>query len=482
MKGVQVVNQSSGETGDEKLHHGKLRGENDHDVFARSPSEISPSSDLPHRDVDFLEDEITLEQWEAEWGPESTDLPQKPGIQSKAPSERAKDAESPDDGESKRPESSDGTASGRLMGVVASATLLLVAWVIGPTIVERFYYARTKGEMLAKYDIAKSALKGAPLARLSVASQWVSQKVKPTVVHIRTTSQSADGSLVPDWSSPLSEGQGSGVVVSTDGFILTNEHVVQNAEEIMVTLFDRRNYRAELVGVDSETDLAVLRIEAPNLIAADWGDSDALQVGSLVWALGSPFGLEQTTTQGIVSAKHRRQAERVSTKLHQDLLQSDVAINPGNSGGPLVNERGELIGINTSIVGEAFCGISFAVPSSVAQEVFDRIRENGYVDRSFLGVMPSLIPGDLVSQYQIPDGLGAFVQSVTRSTAAERAGIREGDIILSWNGQVVENDIILFRLVGLTPPNSIAAVELLRGGRKIRVEVKVDSRNQWVTP
>ncbi|MEC9148470.1 MAG: PDZ domain-containing protein, partial [Planctomycetota bacterium] len=110
------------------------------------------------------------------------------------------------------------------------------------------------------------------------------------------------------------------------------------------------------------------------------------------------------------------------------------------------------------------------------------IRENGYVDRSFLGVMPSLIPGDLVSQYQIPDGLGAFVQSVTRATAAERAGIREGDIILSWNGQVVENDIILFRLVGLTPPNSIAAVELLRGGRKIRVEVKVDSRNQWVTP
>ena len=184
MKGVQVVDQSSGEPGDEKLNHGNLRGENDHDVVARSPSEISPSSDPPHRDVDFLEDEITLEQWEAEWGPESTDLPQKPGIQSKAPSERAKDAESPDDGESKRPESSDGTASGRLMGVVASATLLLVAWVIGPTLVERFYYARTKGEMLAKYDIAKSALEGAPLAQLSVASQWVSQKVKPTVVHL----------------------------------------------------------------------------------------------------------------------------------------------------------------------------------------------------------------------------------------------------------------------------------------------------------
>ena len=471
------MDQSSCEPDDENL-----LGENDHLVVSRSTSEFSPASDSPHREIDFLEDEITLEQWEAEWGPDSTASSQDPESQPKAQPEKPQDSASPEDGESKGTRSSDATASGRLMGVVASATLLLVAWVIGPTLVERFYYARTKGEMLAKYDIAKTALEGAPLAQLSVASQWVSQKVKPTVVHIRTTSQSADGRLVPDWSSPLSEGQGSGVVVSTDGFILTNEHVIQNAEEIMVTLFDRRNYRAELVGVDSETDLAVLRIEAPNLIAADWGDSDALQVGSLVWALGSPFGLEQTTTQGIVSAKHRRQAERVSTKLHQDLLQSDVAINPGNSGGPLVNERGEVIGINTSIVGEAFCGISFAVPSSVAHEVFDRIRENGYVDRSFLGVMPSLIPGELVSQYQIPDGLGAFVQSVTRSTAAERAGIQEGDIILSWNGQVVENDIILFRLVGLTPPNSIALVELLRGGRKMKVEVKVDARNQWVTP
>lgn len=476
------MDQSSCEPDDEKLRDKNLLGENDHLVVSRSTSEFSPSSDSPHREIDFLEDEITLEQWEAEWGPDSTASSQDPESQPKAQPEKPQDSASPGDGESKGTRSSDATASGRLMGVVASATLLLVAWVIGPTLVERFYYARTKGEMLAKYDIAKTALEGAPLAQLSVASQWVSQKVKPTVVHIRTTSQSADGRLVPDWSSPLSEGQGSGVVVSTDGFILTNEHVIQNAEEIMVTLFDRRNYRAELVGVDSETDLAVLRIEAPNLIAADWGDSDALQVGSLVWALGSPFGLEQTTTQGIVSAKHRRQAERVSTKLHQDLLQSDVAINPGNSGGPLVNERGEVIGINTSIVGEAFCGISFAVPSSVAHEVFDRIRENGYVDRSFLGVMPSLIPGELVSQYQIPDGLGAFVQSVTRSTAAERAGIQEGDIILSWNGQVVENDIILFRLVGLTPPNSIALVELLRGGRKMKVEVKVDSRNQWVTP
>ena len=476
------MDQSSCEPDDEKLRDKNLLGENDHLVISRSTSEFSPSSDSPHREIDFLEDEITLEQWEAEWGPDSTASSQDPESQPKAQPEKPQDSASPEDGESKGTRSSDATASGRLMGVVASATLLLVAWVIGPTLVERFYYARTKGEMLAKYDIAKTALEGAPLAQLSVASQWVSQKVKPTVVHIRTTSQSADGRLVPDWSSPLSEGQGSGVVVSTDGFILTNEHVIQNAEEIMVTLFDRRNYRAELVGVDSETDLAVLRIEAPNLIAADWGDSDALQVGSLVWALGSPFGLEQTTTQGIVSAKHRRQAERVSTKLHQDLLQSDVAINPGNSGGPLVNERGEVIGINTSIVGEAFCGISFAVPSSVAHEVFDRIRENGYVDRSFLGVMPSLIPGELVSQYQIPDGLGAFVQSVTRSTAAERAGIQEGDIILSWNGQVVENDIILFRLVGLTPPNSIALVELLRGGRKMKVEVKVDSRNQWVTP
>ncbi len=419
---------------------------------------------------EFLEDEITLEQWESEWGPKALMPVPAPGVSAQ-----------PDPIERTPTPAVSQSGSGRLSWMVTSATLLLTAWLIGPTLIERFYYARTKGEMLAQYDIAKTALVDAPLAHLSMASQWVSQKVKPSVVHIRTTSRSDEASLVPNWAAPLSEGQGSGVVVSSDGFILTNEHVIQNAKEIIVTLFDRRNYEATLVGVDTETDLAVLKIEASNLIAADWGDSDALQVGSLVWAVGSPFGLEQTTTQGIVSAKHRRQAESLSTKLHQDLLQSDVAINPGNSGGPLVNERGEVIGINTSIVGEAFCGISFAVPSAVAHEVFQRIRKTGFVDRSFLGVMPALIPGELVSQYQIPDGLGAFVQSVTRSTAAEKAGIRAGDIILMWNGQVVENDIILFRLVGLTPPHSTAQVELLRDGQRLTLEVHVDSRRQWVT-
>ena len=420
---------------------------------------------------EFLEEGISLEQWEAEWGTEATTQPS-----SSVASDTSTSPEPPP------PSPSVQASSGRFSWMVTSATLLLTAWLIGPTLIERFYYARTKGEMLAQYDIAKTALVDEPLAHLSMASQWVSQKVKPSVVHIRTTSRSDEPSLVPNWSAPLSEGQGSGVIVSSDGFILTNEHVIQNAEEIVVTLFDRRNYTATLVGVDTETDLAVLQIDAANLIAADWGNSDHLQVGSLVWAVGSPFGLEQTTTQGIVSAKHRRQAEPISTKLHQDLLQSDAAINPGNSGGPLVNERGEVIGINTSIVGEAFCGISFAVPSSVAHEVFDRIRKDGFVDRSFLGVMPALIPGELVSQYQIPDGLGAYVQSVTRSTAAEQAGIQAGDIILKWNGQLVENDIILFRLVGLTQPHSMAEVELLRNGQRMKLDVKVDSRRQWVSP
>jgi len=329
----------------------------------------------------------------------------------------------------------------RLAWWLATLAVLLAGWLIGPALIERYSYARTRGQMMAQYDIAKTALQSDPAATLSMAGQWVSQKVRPSVVHIRTFGP--DSTALPiARANTFSEGQGSGVIVSADGYLLTNQHVVADATEIWVTLSDRREYPAELVGEDPETDLAVLKLDEDGLVPIDWSDDDDIGVGSLVWAIGSPFGLEQSTTQGIISAKHRRKSSGGGVSRHQDLIQSDVAINPGNSGGPLVNSRGELVGINTSIVGEAFCGISFSVPSVVAREIYLRIRETGRVARGFLGVEPSVVPGHLVKRYAIAEGRGAYLDRVLPGRAAERSGMREGDVILKWNGQTVENDII----------------------------------------
>lgn len=358
----------------------------------------------------------------------------------------------------------------------ATLALLVGGWLIGPAMVERFSYAHTRGQMMARYEIAKTALESDPALTLSMTGQWVAQKVRPSVAHIRTIGLEEFGDA-NHRRAMLSEGQGSAVVVGTDGFLLTNEHVVMDATEIWVILSDRREYQARLVGSDPETDLAVLQIEETGLVPIEWAAEDSTAVGSLVWAVGSPFGLEQSTTQGIISALHRRKGDDPSQSRHQDLLQSDCAINPGNSGGPLVNSKGELVGVNTSIVGDAFCGISFSVPSVVAKEVYERLLAEGEVQRGFLGVEPTVIPGHLVKLYGIADGKGAYVQHVVEGGAAERAGIREGDIILTWNGQVVDNDIILFRLVGLTPVETKVSVGLLRNGQPMEVVVQVASRS-----
>lgn len=365
----------------------------------------------------------------------------------------------------------------RMTWWLATLGLLVGGWVIGPAMVERFSYAHTRGQMLARYEIAKTALEGDPALTLSMTGQWVAQKVRPSVAHIRTIGMEEVGDLTRR-RTVLSEGQGSGVVVAENGFLLTNEHVVADATEIWVTLSDRREYRATLVGSDSETDLAVLQIDETGLIPIEWADEESAEVGSLVWAVGSPFGLEQSTTQGIISALHRRKGDDPTESRHQDLLQSDCAINPGNSGGPLVNSQGQLVGVNTSIVGDSFCGISFSVPSVVAREILDRLLLEGAVERGFLGVEPIAVPGHLVKLYGIAEGRGAYVQHVVEGGAAERAGIQEGDIILTWDGKVIENDIILFRMVGLTRIDSQVTVGLLRAGEPMEVTVQVAPRRR----
>ncbi|HMP80924.1 MAG TPA: trypsin-like peptidase domain-containing protein, partial [Pirellulaceae bacterium] len=276
--------------------------------------------------------------------------------------------------------------------------------------------------------------------------------------------------------APMLDGQGSGVIVSADGYIITNAHVVAGATYIEVTLYDRHVFPARLIGVDATTDLAVVKISASGLIPAEWGDSDQLNVGSLVWAIGSPYGLDQSVTSGIISGRNRYEQNARTNTPQQELLQTDAAVNPGNSGGPLVNARGELVGINTAIVGEAFQGISFAVPSAVARFVSEQLIGSGRVSRGFLGITPHPVTPEHQIQFKLPDLNGAILRNVDQGTPGFEAGFLPGDVIRSWNGQPIEDYLLIYRLVAMTPPNTQAVVEIIRDGKPLTINIKVGER------
>jgi serine protease Do len=226
--------------------------------------------------------------------------------------------------------------------------------------------------------------------------------------------------------------QGSGVIIDTEGYILTNYHVVDNATEISIELSDGSKHEAQFIGIDPATDLAVLKINAANLTAAPWGKSADLEVGDPVLAIGNPFGLDHTVTAGILSATGRKaEVEKVS---YQNFLQTDAAVNPGNSGGPLVNMKGQIVGINTAIVGPTYQGISFAIPSDMARDVYEQLVKNGKVARGWLGVeMRELTP----EQAERLGVHGILVARVIPGSPAAKAGIEPGDIITKWNGKPV---------------------------------------------
>lgn len=367
----------------------------------------------------------------------------------------------------------------KLVWLTGTCVVFFVAWIVGPQLVEHYQYAATKARIQAEYDVAKVALNDAPLNQMSTAYRMVARRIRPSVVHISTfVDKKRSRSSLPDGLPPGfdffgPQGQGSGVIVSEDGYILTNEHVIRDAKTITVVLSDRRTYKGELVGIDRYTDLAVLKIDANDLIPAEWGDSDQLDVGSLVWAVGSPFGLEQSISFGIISAKHRKTNENP----HQDLLQSDAAVNPGNSGGPLVDEAGRVVGINTSIVGETYQGISFSVPSSLAKVVFEKIVQEGAVKRGFLGVTPGLVSAEEAESQQLNSLDGAVVRLVQDGSPAAESGLQVGDIITEWNSRPITNDILLFRHVGMTPANSIATCKFFRDGIPQVTRVRVGSKS-----
>ncbi|MFO0869882.1 MAG: trypsin-like peptidase domain-containing protein [Pirellulales bacterium] len=367
----------------------------------------------------------------------------------------------------------------------------LLATVSGvPYVVEEVQYRLERGRQRARVEIATAALGDMHLSELSRAYQLVSQRVGPSVVHINIVEMqerreaTADGEGADAESLPrrprrrFDSGQGSGVVVDAEGFIVTNRHVIEDARQIEVVLSDGRRRPARVVGVDEPTDIAVLKVDAPGMIPAEWGDSEDLEVGGLVWAVGSPFGLERSITFGIISAKNRA---GVAGTPFQNLMQTDAAVNPGNSGGPLVDVQGRVVGINTAIVGPSYQGVSFAIPSRVAERVYRDLRTRGAVTRGWLGIEPQTVDEEIARQFGLEDHKGALVRRLAdgplgEQSPARAAGLRAGDVIQRWNGHSVDSAGGLIARVSQTQVGETVPVVVLREGAEVQLSVTVGQR------
>ncbi len=265
---------------------------------------------------------------------------------------------------------------------------------------------------------------------------------------------------------------GSGVIVSSDGYIVTNNHVVTKADEIKVLLSDKREFKGKVVGSDPKSDIAVIKIDGKDLPTVPWGDSDKLEVGEYVLAIGNPFGLNQTVTMGIVSAVGRA---NVGITDYEDFIQTDAAINPGNSGGALVNARGELVGINTAIFSQSggYMGIGFAAPSNMTRSVMQSLVKTGKVVRGWLGVSIQPITPELAKQFSLKETRGALVNEVIPNSPAAAAGLQGGDVITSFDGKSVDSPTTLRNTVAATAIGKTVKLEVLRDKKAITLEVKI---------
>jgi serine protease Do len=324
------------------------------------------------------------------------------------------------------------------------------------------------------------------------------EQVGPSVVNIRTLERASKEAGTPDeqmleffrrfgipvppgavprgprqdrgsGEEPQPRGVGSGFILSADGLIMTNAHVVDGADELVVTLPDKREFKAKVVGADKRTDVAVVKIEATGLSAVRIGDVNRLKVGEWVMAIGSPFGLENTVTAGIVSAKKRDTGDFLP------FIQTDVAINPGNSGGPLINMRGEVVGINSQIYSRSggFQGISFAIPIDEAVRVSDQLRSNGRVTRGRIGVQIGQVSKEVAESIGLGQARGALVNAVEANSPAARAGLEPGDVILKFDGREVERSVDLPRIVGNTKPGSKSTMTVFRRGAQRDLSITV---------
>lgn len=271
---------------------------------------------------------------------------------------------------------------------------------------------------------------------------------------------------------PERRGTGSGFIISADGLILTNHHVVDGADEIKVRLTDNREFTGKVLGSDAKTDIAVVKIEAKDLPYLTMGNSDELKVGEWVAAIGSPFGLDNTVTAGIVSAKSRK----LPSDQYVPFIQTDVAVNPGNSGGPLFNMKGEVVGINSQIFSTSggFMGLSFAIPSNLAMQIKDQLVKNGKVTRGRIGVVIQSVTQDLAESFGMKAPKGAIVSQVEKDGPAAKAGLQEGDIITAVNGKAIDDSVDMPVIIGSMAPGSIAKLSIIRNNKDITLDVKVE--------
>jgi len=274
----------------------------------------------------------------------------------------------------------------------------------------------------------------------------------------------------------IEHGIGSGIIISPDGYIVTNNHVIDGALEIRVTLNDRRVLKAKLIGADKLTDLAVIKVNATNLPSIAWGDSTKLHPGQTVLAFGSPFGsLQFSVTRGIVSALNRPNPDSDDRRKPGDFIQTDAAINPGNSGGPLVNAHGELVGINTFIISGSgsFAGAGFAIPSQIVRATADDLIKNGVVHHGYLGISMNDVTPENASFFNLPDANGAIISQITPDSPASRAGLKSGDVLRDLNGTKIPNGSALQVAVSQVAPGNTITLGILRDGKEEAIHVKV---------
>ena len=347
-------------------------------------------------------------------------------------------------------------------------------------------------EYAALSQAAGSSMPAAAQPAVPVAQQTgpgfsgVARAVTPAVVNITSRagrtrdSQGSRNPMEDFFGSPFGPqgpreprerhggGMGSGVIVSPDGYIITNNHVVDGAAELTVTLPDKREFKGKVLGTDPKTDLAVVKIDARNLPFVAWGDSSKLQVGDYVLAVGNPFGLNSTVTLGIVSALGRG---HMGITQYEDFIQTDAAINPGNSGGALINTAGELVGINTAIISQTggYQGVGFAVPASMTKPVFESLVSNGKVVRGFLGIGIQDLNQDLAKSFGLKEPKGALVTNVAEESPADKAGIKQGDVIVAFQGSSIEDAAALQRAVARMPVGTKASLRVIRNGHEQEV-------------
>lgn len=367
------------------------------------------------------------------------------------------------------------------------ASIFTIAGLILGLIISSNFNFHSKGYS-GESTISKEAID--ILTKTNNAVAEVAEAVKPSVVNISSTKTIKEhGVPSPFFNDPFfrrffgddlfekprehkQSGLGSGVIVDKDGYILTNNHVIKDADEIRVKLSDKREFKGKVIGTDKKTDIAVVKIDAKNLPALKFGDSDKLKVGETVLAIGNPFGLNLTVTTGIISATGRA---NVGIADYEDFIQTDAAINPGNSGGALVNVRGELVGINTAILSTSggYQGIGFAIPSNMAKTVMDSLIKKGKVVRGWLGINIQDITPELAKQFNLKSEDGVLVADVVEDSPAEKAGIERGDVIVEFDGKDVKDSRSLRNMVAGTAPDTEVKIKLIRNGSLKTVTAKI---------